>query len=67
MENLNENDINQIISLKYPKFSSNTKSRIIDYTLDAIRSLEVFFSSKPVRGGYRSLSLRYKLIYFDYL
>lgn len=55
---LNEVDINEIICRKFTKFTSNTKNKIVENVLDVIRSLESFFINRPVRGGYRNLSLR---------
>lgn len=64
---LNDSDINEIICRKYPKFTSNTKSKIVENVLEAIKSLSDFSTTRAIRGGYRNLSLRDLLKLFDRL
>lgn len=64
---LNDSDINEIICHKYPKFTSNTKSKIVENVLEAIKSLGDFSTTRAIRGGYRNLSLRDLLKLFDRL
>ena len=54
----NDSDINEIICLKYPKFTSNTKSSIVENVLEAIKSLGDLSTTRAIRDGYRNLSLR---------